>query len=136
MSGLVQKQTCAVHQSMSALPPITTLIALFGVSALGQSRPLHCKRTCLLYPSQKRTSKPSFPWPRPPLVNRTIGLVPVSRQNRCPPAVRFTPLVATNQAASIFGGRFCASLSFGCVASPKYFLPRLPQRPLHFFCPL
>src|SRR5262245_32285572 len=33
---LGQKQTCAVHYSMSALPPIATLIAHFGMSALGQ----------------------------------------------------------------------------------------------------
>jgi hypothetical protein len=77
-------------------------------------------------PPRKRTSKPSFPWRRPPLVNRTIGLVPVSPQNRCPPAVRFTPLVATIQ-PRFFGSSLCASLSFGRVASPKYFLPRLPQ---------
>jgi hypothetical protein len=33
MSALGQKQTCAVHQPMSALPPIATLIAFFGMSA-------------------------------------------------------------------------------------------------------
>src|SRR5262245_25993337 len=33
-----QKQTFAVHQPMSALPPIATSIAFFGVSALGQKR--------------------------------------------------------------------------------------------------
>jgi hypothetical protein len=90
---------------MSALPPIATLIALFGVSALGQ------KQTFALQKDMS-ASKPSFPWRRPPLVNRTIGLVPVSRQNRCPQVVRFTPLVATNPAASIFGSSLCASLSF------------------------
>ncbi len=30
MSALAQKQTCAVHQPMSALPPIATLIAHFA----------------------------------------------------------------------------------------------------------
>jgi hypothetical protein len=35
MSALGQKQTFAVHQSMSALPPIATSIASFGMSALG-----------------------------------------------------------------------------------------------------
>jgi hypothetical protein len=37
MSALGQKQTFAVHQPMSALPPIATSIAFFGVSALNQS---------------------------------------------------------------------------------------------------
>src|SRR5262245_58993055 len=40
MSALGQKQTCAVQNAMSALPPIATSIAFFGLSALGQ------KRTC------------------------------------------------------------------------------------------
>jgi hypothetical protein len=35
MSTLGQKRTFAVHQLMSALPPIATLIAFFGVSAMG-----------------------------------------------------------------------------------------------------
>jgi hypothetical protein len=35
MSALGQKQTCAPHKAMSALPPIATLSALFGMSALG-----------------------------------------------------------------------------------------------------
>jgi len=35
-SALGQKQTCAVHYTMSALPPIATLIAHFGMSAMGQ----------------------------------------------------------------------------------------------------
>ena len=38
MSALGQKQTFAVHQPMSALPPIATLIAHFGISALCQKR--------------------------------------------------------------------------------------------------
>src|SRR5262245_35686207 len=42
MSALGQKQTCAVHWPMSALPPIATTKADFG------------KPSCLLYP-QKRT---------------------------------------------------------------------------------
>jgi hypothetical protein len=33
---LGQKQTYAVHKGMSALPPIATPIAFFGMSALGQ----------------------------------------------------------------------------------------------------
>ena len=33
-SALGQKQTFAVHQPMSALPPIATLIAYFGMSAM------------------------------------------------------------------------------------------------------
>ena len=32
------KQTFAVQKGMSALPPIATLIASFGISALGQKR--------------------------------------------------------------------------------------------------
>jgi len=35
MSALGQKQTCAVQNVMSALPPIATSIAFFGMSALG-----------------------------------------------------------------------------------------------------
>ena len=38
MSVLGQKQTFAVQKVMSALPPIATLIAHFGVSAMGQKR--------------------------------------------------------------------------------------------------
>jgi hypothetical protein len=38
MSALDQKQTCAVQKVMSALPPIATSIAFFGMSALGQKR--------------------------------------------------------------------------------------------------
>src|SRR5262245_60076936 len=38
MSALGQKQTCAVQKGMSALPPIATSIAFFGMSALGQKR--------------------------------------------------------------------------------------------------
>src|SRR5262245_13363704 len=38
MSALGQKRTCAVHQCMSALPPIATPIAFFRMSALGQKR--------------------------------------------------------------------------------------------------
>jgi len=38
MSALGQKQTFALHQPMSALPPIATSIAFFGMSALGQKR--------------------------------------------------------------------------------------------------
>src|SRR5262249_15665876 len=36
MSALGQKRTYTVHQRMSALPPIATSIAFFGMSALGQ----------------------------------------------------------------------------------------------------
>jgi len=38
MSALGQKQTCASQKTMSALPPIATLIALSDMSALGQKR--------------------------------------------------------------------------------------------------
>jgi hypothetical protein len=38
MSALGQKQTCAVQNVMSALPPIATLIAKFGMSAKCQQR--------------------------------------------------------------------------------------------------
>jgi hypothetical protein len=38
MSALGQKQTCAPQNVMSALPPIATSIAFFGMSALGQKR--------------------------------------------------------------------------------------------------
>src|SRR5262245_49852155 len=38
MSALGQKQTFALHQHMSALPPIATSIAFFDMSALGQKR--------------------------------------------------------------------------------------------------
>src|SRR5262249_1497677 len=40
MSAWGQKQTFAVHQTMSALPPIATSIAFFGMFALGQKRTL------------------------------------------------------------------------------------------------
>jgi hypothetical protein len=36
MSALGQKPTYAPQKAMSALPPIATLIASFGMSALGQ----------------------------------------------------------------------------------------------------
>ena len=36
MSALGQKQTYALQKAMSALPPVATLIAFFGMSALGQ----------------------------------------------------------------------------------------------------
>src|SRR5262249_18650447 len=48
MSALGQKQTCAVHQSMSALPPIATAKADFR------------KSSCLLYP-RKRTCAVHYP---------------------------------------------------------------------------
>jgi hypothetical protein len=38
MSALGQKQTCAVQNGMSALPPIATSIAFFGMSALCHKR--------------------------------------------------------------------------------------------------
>jgi hypothetical protein len=38
MSALGQKRTCAVQKDMSALPPIATSIAFFGMSALGRKR--------------------------------------------------------------------------------------------------
>jgi hypothetical protein len=41
MSALGQKQTFCHAGAMSALPPIATLIAYFGMSALGQKRTLH-----------------------------------------------------------------------------------------------
>src|SRR5262249_962691 len=44
MSALGQKQTYAVQNGMSALPPIATSIAFFGMSALGQKRTLCCVR--------------------------------------------------------------------------------------------
>src|SRR5262245_59396637 len=37
MSALSQKQTFAPQKAMSALPPIATSIAFFGMSALGQA---------------------------------------------------------------------------------------------------
>jgi hypothetical protein len=37
MSALGQKRTCALQNVMSALPPIATSIAFFGMSALGES---------------------------------------------------------------------------------------------------
>jgi hypothetical protein len=45
MSALGQKQTFAVQQPMSALPPITTSIAFFAMSALALS--LRCAPTKL-----------------------------------------------------------------------------------------
>jgi len=36
MSALGQKQTFAAQNGMSALPPVATSIAFFGMSALGQ----------------------------------------------------------------------------------------------------
>src|SRR6516165_3127155 len=48
-SALGQKQTCAVQEPMSALPPIATSIAVFGMSALAKSGhkpwPRHFTRT-------------------------------------------------------------------------------------------
>jgi hypothetical protein len=38
MPALGHKQTFAMHQVMSALPPIATLIAFFGISDLGHKR--------------------------------------------------------------------------------------------------
>src|SRR5215471_15661932 len=38
MSALGQKRTYAAQKGMSALPPIATSIAFFGMSALGQKR--------------------------------------------------------------------------------------------------
>ena len=38
MSALGQKQTFALQHAMSALPPIATSIAFFGMSALGHKR--------------------------------------------------------------------------------------------------
>src|SRR5262245_21845050 len=38
VSALGQKQTFAMQKGMSALPPIATSIAFFGMSALGQKR--------------------------------------------------------------------------------------------------
>ena len=38
MSALGQKPTYALQQAMSALPPIATSIAFFGMSALGHKR--------------------------------------------------------------------------------------------------
>src|SRR5262245_43721368 len=38
MSALGHKRTCAMQKSMSALPPIATSIAFFGMSASGQKR--------------------------------------------------------------------------------------------------
>src|SRR5262245_45763149 len=38
MSALGQERTYAVHSAMSALPPIATSIAFFGMFALGQKR--------------------------------------------------------------------------------------------------
>src|SRR5262245_41734384 len=40
MSALGQKQTCAAHKLMSALAPIATSIAFFGMSALGRGHVL------------------------------------------------------------------------------------------------
>jgi hypothetical protein len=40
MSALGHKQTCAVQNRMSALPPIATLIAFSAMSAWGQKRTL------------------------------------------------------------------------------------------------
>src|SRR5262249_18897160 len=40
MSALGHKQTYAAHKRMSAFPPIATLIAHFGMSAMGQKRTL------------------------------------------------------------------------------------------------
>jgi hypothetical protein len=40
MSALGQNQTYALQKAMSALPPIATLIAHFGVSAINGQTPL------------------------------------------------------------------------------------------------
>ena len=44
MSALGQKQTYALHQPMSALPPIATLIAHFDLSALAISGHVRCTK--------------------------------------------------------------------------------------------
>jgi hypothetical protein len=49
MSGLGQKQTCAVRQPKSALPPIATLTAFFGSSAFGNSGHLRSKADVIGY---------------------------------------------------------------------------------------
>jgi len=52
MSALGQKQTCAVHQPMSALPSIATLNAYFRKSAKGQERTWRAAASYL--PASKR----------------------------------------------------------------------------------
>src|SRR5262245_51982281 len=49
MSALGQKQTYAVQKAMSALPPIATSIAYFGMSALGQKRTFVTDAICQLF---------------------------------------------------------------------------------------
>jgi hypothetical protein len=59
MSALGQKQTCAPQQAMSALAPIATSIAFFGMSAWAKSGHLRCKRACPLYPRKRTLCGPS-----------------------------------------------------------------------------
>ena len=49
MSALGQKQTYALQNVMSALPPIATSIAFFGMSALGQKRTSNCLRASVVF---------------------------------------------------------------------------------------
>jgi|GEM_PF-1320749 hypothetical protein len=69
MSALGHKQTFALQNVMSALPPIATLIAFFVMSALGQ------KRTCALHKVMSAL---------PPIATAKadISLAPVERASR------------------------------------------------------
>ena len=49
MSALGQKQTFAVHQPMSALPPIATAIADSYVRSSPESGHMRCNDECLLW---------------------------------------------------------------------------------------
>src|SRR5262245_22163850 len=66
ITALGQKQTFALHQPMSALPPIATSIAFFGMSALGQKRTHALQQTASLFDhlirarqQRRRTVRPS-----------------------------------------------------------------------------
>jgi hypothetical protein len=47
MSALGQKRTFALQNVMSALPPMATLIAYFGMPALGYRQTSHSQKTSL-----------------------------------------------------------------------------------------
>jgi hypothetical protein len=66
MSALGQKRTCAPQKAMSALPPIATSIAFFGMSALGQKQTFgkNCMPSFVL--ARKRHSSPEV---APQLIN-------------------------------------------------------------------
>jgi len=68
MSALGQKPTYALQQAMSALHPIATSIAFFGISALGQKRTFRIARVMsALPPKADITPRTTLYW-SPPII--------------------------------------------------------------------